>query len=267
VLAARYVQPVTEPAHPRRELPETLLGLVALAVAVAVVLPVTALIVVGGIRDIKRSRDTVVVTGSARYPIAADLAIWQVSVAAQERTPAAAIGALRTKAKQVDLYLARGGVRTTEISKPTIRVAVVSIRIPTGLKKPAFRTVPAWRVSQGFSIQTRQIGKLERIAAGVGDLLASGTDVSVSRVQYLSTRLKTAKFEALERAVRDARDRAATIAAGLGARLGSVKQTSLGVYQITPRNSTAVSDYGINDTSSRLKEVQAVVSVTFRLDR
>jgi uncharacterized protein len=52
----------------------------------------------------------------------------------------------------------------------------------------------------------------------------------------------------------------------LGGRLGAVQETTLGVYQITPRNSTEVSDYGIDDTSSRLKDVEAVVNVTFRVD-
>lgn len=42
-----------------------------------------------------------------------------------------------------------------------------------------------------------------------------------------------------------------------------MRATSLGVYQITPRDSTEVSDYGVNDTSSRLKDVRAVVSATF----
>ena len=45
--------------------------------------------------------------------------------------------------------------------------------------------------------------------------------------------------------------------------LGSVRSAQLGVYQVTPRNSTEVSDYGINDTTSRDKDVTAVVSVTF----
>lgn len=81
----------------------------------------------------------------------------------------------------------------------------------------------------------------------------------------LSTKLTDAKFAALRVAVADARKRASTIAAGLGAHLGQVQKTSLGVYQITPRNSTEVSDYGINDTTSRQKDVYAVVSVTFRL--
>jgi hypothetical protein len=35
------------------------------------------------------------------------------------------------------------------------------------------------------------------------------------------------------------------------------------VYQIVPRNSTAVADIGINDTTTREKDVIAVVTVTF----
>ena len=46
-----------------------------------------------------------------------------------------------------------------------------------------------------------------------------------------------------------------------------MRSSSLGVYQITPRNSTDVSDYGVNDTSSRLKDVTAVVSATFAVKR
>jgi hypothetical protein len=41
----------------------------------------------------------------------------------------------------------------------------------------------------------------------------------------------------------------------------------LGVYQITPRNSTDVSGEGISDTSTRSKDVTSVVSVTFAVDR
>jgi hypothetical protein len=40
----------------------------------------------------------------------------------------------------------------------------------------------------------------------------------------------------------------------------------VGVFQITPRFSTEVADYGINDTSSRDKDITAVVRVTFALE-
>ena len=120
-------------------------------------------------------------------------------------------------------------------------------------------------MSQKFLIQTTQIATLEHVASQVGNLLAEGTDVSVSPIAYLDTNLVAAKFAALRLAVADAQKRASTIAEGLGARLGALQGTRLGVYQITPRNSTQVSGYGINDTASRLKDVEAVVTVTFRI--
>jgi uncharacterized protein len=240
-------------------------GLIAVALALAFALPLSAAIAIGGVKDIKQARETLVVTGSARYPISANLATWRLVASAQMRTPAAAISALRSKLAQIDSFLAQGGLPADAISKPPIQVAQVSVNVPTGLKKPAFRRVPAWHVSQAYSIETTQIDTLVQTASKVGNLLAAGVDVSVSQIQYLSTQLTKAKFAALRLAVADARKRASTIAAGLDAHLGQVQKTALGVYQITPRNSTAVSDYGIDDTTSRLKDVESVVSVTFRI--
>jgi hypothetical protein len=255
-----------EAGRGRRGLPHGA-GLVAVAIALVIALPVSASIAVNGVKDIKRARDTLVVTGSARYPIAANLADWTLRASAQERTPSAAIKALRSKVARIDAFLARGGLPATAVSKPPIQVQRVSVRVPTGLKKPAFRAVPAWHVSQAFVVQTKGIDTLAATASQVGDLLAAGTDVSVSSISYLSTKLTAAKFAALRLAVADARKRATTIAQGLAAHLGPVQKTALGVYQITPRNSTEVSDYGIDDTTSRLKDVRAVVTVTFLVDR
>ena len=251
-----------EPGLGRRGLPHGA-GLIAIAVALAVALPVSASIATNGVKDIKQARDTLVVTGSARYPIVADLATWTLRASAQERTPAAAIRALRSKVARIDAFLARGGIPAGAVTMPPIQVEKVSVKVPTGLKKPAFRSVPAWHVSQAFSVQTTAIDTLVGTASHVGDLLAAGTDVSVSSISYLSTKLAAAKFAALRLAVADARERASTIAQGLDAHLGPVQKTALGVYQITPRNSTEISDYGIDDTTSRLKDVESVVTVTF----
>jgi hypothetical protein len=52
----------------------------------------------------------------------------------------------------------------------------------------------------------------------------------------------------------------------LGLTVLAIALVLTGFYQVTPRNSTEVSDYGINDTSTREKDVTAVVSVTFGLE-
>ncbi|CAN5313526.1 hypothetical protein BH18ACT12_BH18ACT12_14100 [soil metagenome] len=95
------------------------------------------------------------------------------------------------------------------------------------------------------------------------DLLAQGVPVSAGELEYISTRLNEARIQALTKAIQNARQRAETIVKGIGGELGSVRSASLGVYQVTPRNSTDVSDYGINDTTTREKDVTAVVAVTF----
>ena len=91
--------------------------------------------------------------------------------------------------------------------------------------------------------------------------------VSAGSLAYVSTELEKAKLNALEKATEEARRRAEILVHGLGGRLGRMRSSSQGVYQVTPRDSTDVSDYGINDTTSRQKDVNAVVSATFAVER
>ena len=254
-------------ARQRRELPELLIGLVAVALAIAIAIPITAAILGGALRDIRRQRDTISVTGSARHPIEADFGIWQLTVSSQRRSPAAAARTLRTKVAAVESFLQGHGIADDEIRKPPLSVERTTERVPTGRRRPAFRDIPAWLVRQSFTISTQELDELDETAGGVDELLLGGIDVGVSEIQYLSRQLTEARFAALEKATADARRRAETIASGLDGDLGAVRKVDLGVYQIVPRNSTEVSDYGINDTGSREKEVVSVVTVTFAVDR
>ena len=46
---------------------------------------------------------------------------------------------------------------------------------------------------------------------------------------------------------------------------GKIQSVNMGVFQITPVDSTNVSDMGINDTSTVDKKVTAVANVVFRI--
>ena len=50
-----------------------------------------------------------------------------------------------------------------------------------------------------------------------------------------------------------------------GDRVGSIKSVRMGVYQITPIDSTDVSDMGINDSSTIDKKVTAVANISFKI--
>jgi uncharacterized protein len=120
-------------------------------------------------------------------------------------------------------------------------------------------------LTQRFEITSQEIDKVEAVAGKVSTLFEQGVPVSAESLQYVSTQLRQARIEALKTATADAQRRAKTLVEGLHGHLGSARKADVGVFQITPRNSTEVSDYGINDTSARQKDVVAVVTVTFAL--
>jgi hypothetical protein len=82
---------------------------------------------------------------------------------------------------------------------------------------------------------------------------------------YHSTNLADLRTMLLEEATKDARPRAEAIVRTTGPQIGAVREARMGVFQITPRFSTEIADYGINDVSSIEKDVTAVVRVTFTI--
>jgi hypothetical protein len=229
------------------------LGLLSLAVAVVL----TAHTIAGTIHDVRHTRDTVTVTGSARKPISADLVQWRLTVSREAAEAAPAARRLRRHFADVRTFLVRAGVPAAAISP-----SVVSTQ-PIVENLPHHRIRRTYAVSQGLRIETRKLDVVQAVSTRVGELIARGIDVSAEAPAYISTELNRAKLDTLESATADARKRAQILVQGLGGKLGRMRSSSLGVYQVTPRFSTDVTDYGVNDVSSREKDVNAVVSATF----
>jgi uncharacterized protein len=250
---------VTHVERPRRPIavPELFLGLAAIGVAVVL----TAHIFSGTIKDVRHTRDTLNVTGSARVPISANLVRWYVSVGPRARTPAVAARQLRRQVAAVRTFLRRAGIPADAISPDVVKTETQVIR----LSKTQRQTL--YVVSQRLEVDTRQIDVVEQASTRVGSLIERGIAVSAGPLQYISTELTKAKLDALQKATAEARRRAEILVHGLGGKLGRMRSSGQGVYQVTPRDSTEVSDYGINDTTSREKDVNAVVSATFEVKR
>ena len=70
----------------------------------------------------------------------------------------------------------------------------------------------------------------------------------------------------LAAATKDARERAEQIASQGGRKIRALRAAKMGVFQITPRNSSDTSAEGINDTTSREKTIRAFVSASFTME-
>jgi uncharacterized protein len=237
--------------------PELFLGLLAISVAIVI----TAGKVTHTLEERRRVDDKISVTGSAREPISANLVRWTLTVSKEAQTPAQAARTLRGDVGDVRAFLRRAGVPANAISASV----VTSERVVIQLSRR--RRLIRHRVAQQLQVRTRDIDAVEPVATRVGELIERGIVVSAGPLGYLSTELTQAKLDALEAATNEAHRRAEILVKGLGGKLGRMRSSSLGVYQVTPRDSTDVSDYGINDTTSREKDVTAVVTATFAVER
>lgn len=90
-----------------------------------------------------------------------------------------------------------------------------------------------------------------------------GIETGYNDVQYLVSNLDDIKIEMVGKATQNAKQRAESMVKSTGDKIGSLNSAKMGVFQIVPINSTEVTDYGINDTSSPEKNVIAVVNATF----
>jgi uncharacterized protein len=234
-------------------LPELFLGLLSIGTAFVL----TALIVASTIHDARHTRDTLSVTGSSRKPISSDLVRWSLTVSSEAPSAAVAARRLRAESGAVRTFLRRAGIAAASISPAVVTSEAIVEELPH------HRHRTHYRVAQQLDVSTREIDVVEGAATGLGRLIERGIDVSAEPLAYISTELTQAKLDVLADATADAHQRAEILVKGLGGKLGAMRSSSLGVYQITPRDSTEVSDYGVNDTSSREKDVTAVVTATF----
>jgi uncharacterized protein len=241
----------------RIAIPELFLGLLAIGIAFVLV----AHIVSSTVRDVRHTRDTLSVTASARVPISANLVTWTLTVSVEDATTAPAARRLRRDVSAVRKFLLAARIPSDAITPSVVSSSQIVIRLPHRQRRIRYR------VYEDLEVRTKQIDVVAAAATRVGQLLEQGIAVEAQPVAYLSTELAEAKLTALERATAEARRRAEILARGLGGKLGRMRSSSQGVYQVTPRDSTDVSDYGINDTSSRQKDVNAVVSATFAVNR
>lgn len=236
--------------------PQFFWGMVALGLG----LVLAALIGSGAVRSAKRSGDQVEVTGSAKRQVRSDFAVWRLSVALQSPSLTAASTELAARTAEVRAFLAQNGVADSSL---TVKPLETEAMYRTSESGGQTSDLQGYRVTQKLEVRSASVAAITTLAQRSGELVTRGVPLVNSTVEYLYTQLEKVRGEMLAAATRDAKSRAEAIATSAGAGVGAVRSARMGVFQITPRNSTEVSDYGINDVTSIDKDITAVVRMTF----
>ena len=211
----------------------------------------------------KRAGDEVQVTGSARRPIRSDYIVWRASVTAQHPTLQGAYAELEQHSDRVRAFLKQSGVADSLLAERAIESTTIPEVAEYGRETGR---ILGYRLTQWFEVRSADVEGVGVVAQRANTLLNEGVPLVSMPPEYLFTRLAEIRTTMLAEATKDAKERAEAISRSAGSRIGSVRSARMGVFQITPRNSTEVSDYGINDTSSLEKDITAVVRVTFAVE-
>jgi hypothetical protein len=242
-----------------KSFPQLFAGLVAMALA----LVASSLIGAQAIRDFKRANDVLVVTGSAKRPIQSDSVLWRVSVSSQRPTAQEAYQDLKRQTNRLQAYFKDKQVPAEAVTPGAIETYAIPAVDANGRDTGQ---IAAYRLTQRFEVRSQDVDRYTQLAQQSAELLNENINVVSEPPQYLYTQLGQLRIEMVAEATKDAKARAEAIADSTGASVGAVRSANTGVFQITSRNSTDVSDYGVYDTTSVDKDITAVVSVTFSLE-
>ena len=210
----------------------------------------------------RKTEQTVAVTGSARKRIRSDLAVWQIHVSGEGKDLKAAYQVLKDSYARVSSFLEAKKFKPEEIAVSAIGTTTLHARDKEGQELPENL---GYTLTRTFTVTSPRVDGIALPASEVTELIQDGVKVVSEAPQYIYTGLSELKIEMIGEATKDARARAEQIVTNAGCVIAEVKTAHMGVLQITPPNSTSVSDSGLNDTTTIEKDVTSVVSLTLGL--
>ena len=210
-----------------------------------------------------RADQIITVKGSTRKRIQSDQAVWYISVRGEDKDLKTAFAVLDDGVTRVRRFLEQQGFQNDDIALSAISTVEHHARDAKGKET---REVAGYSLSRGFNVTTTDVNRVARAAGEVTQLIQDGVLVFSCAPAYYYSDLAKLKVELMADAAKDARARADNIANETGCRVAEVRSAQMGVLQVTQPLSTEVSDWGTYDTSTIAKDVQAVVTVKFRID-
>jgi uncharacterized protein len=233
-----------------------------LAIILAVGFIIGAWILSSTWRYVSRSNVTINVTGSASENIRSDFAVWRGTFYAESNTMAEVYAKLKISKEKVNNYLLSKNFSQDKIVMSSINTTTLYINDNQGIPT---NVISGYRLSQDVSIESDDVNKIDNLSREATELINDGVEITSPTPEFLYTKLSDLKIQMIGRASKDAKERAEQIAESTGNGIGEVRSSRMGVMQINAKNSTEVSDYGINNTSSLEKTVTAVVNMSFSI--
>lgn len=236
------------------------------AIAIGLALIITAVVLVSGIKQRNDYNDTIVVTGLGKKDFVSDLIVWSGSFNRLEMNLKDAYTKLDTDREIIRKYFSAKGVKEGDLvfSAVDINKEYEYQYLQNGGSNRIFK---GYRLTQTVKIESKEVDKVESISREVTELINQGVEFNSNTPQFYYTGLSDLKLEMISAATEDARQRAERIAENSNAKLGNLKEASMGVFQIIAQNSNE--DYswgGTYNTAAKKKTATITMRLEFAID-
>lgn len=227
-------------------------------------------------RDVRKQpeKNNIRITGSAKKRIVSDLIQWSATIEGKGSDRTAAYVSLKGGTDKVVAFLKAQGIKPDDIKTQSASITeefemLREDKVLPGTTVPLrteIRKSIGFRAIQIVSVSSPDVPQIEKASREITSLLEQGVFVSSNSPNYYYTRLGELKLEMLAEAAKDARSRAENILRSAGnTGIGQLVDSSMGIININPANSTETSTEGNNDTSSYEKDIITIVRAEYEV--
>jgi hypothetical protein len=199
--------------------------------------------------------DYIIVTGSATKSFVSDLIVWRGSFSKKAVTSKDAFEKLKNDTAAVKDYLVKNGVNEQDIVFSSIDLNE-NYEHEYNQDGRIIKTIfTGYTLTQKVTIKSTEIDKIEKVSRDITELIDLGVEFFSMPPEYYYTKLDELKLDLIAKSAENTRTRAETIVKETGAKISKLRSANLGVFQITPENSStdSYSYEGSYDVSSKNK--------------
>jgi len=210
-----------------------------------------------------KSQQSIGVTGSAEKDFVSDLIVWKGSYSRKSMDLKNAYADLKNDENSIRAYLSGKGIPDNEIVFSSVNINK-EYNYPTDANGRSIgQEFTGFNLTQTVRIESKDVDKINQLSREATELIQKGIEFNSQAPLFYYTKLTEIKMDLLAKASADGKQRADIIAKNAGSSLGKLKKATLGVFQITGKNTDEDYTYGGTFNTSSLNKTG---SITIRME-
>ncbi|MCX8470925.1 MAG: hypothetical protein RLZZ118_1681 [Bacteroidota bacterium] len=235
---------------------------------------ITAFVLGKGLKNRNAAEDSIAVVGLGTKDFTSDEITWSGTYSAKAADAKEAYTIINADREKVKAFFISKGFVASEFVFGGVDFSKAYRKIEVSREDNVVKTEDiqdGYVATQSITFTSKKnpalMQKIETVMNQTAELVNSGIEFNAAGAQYTYSDLPSLKHNLIEKATQDARERAEKIVKTAHGDLSKLKEASMGVFQITGKNSVEEDSYGgNNDTYNKEKTARITVRLTYELD-